>query len=212
MVDKGESQSEISELVGRCIQGDEEAWRVFVSKYAKLINLYVLRSCPGLIKSEIVQDLTQEVFIRLLANDCKALRRLQATTETGLLAFLASVARTVVMDEARRRQSAKRSADIVSLDGETQDINRAGPLLATSTPEFELEESLSLEGFRSLLNSTITGPNAERDKCIIQMYFLDDMSASEIAQVRGLGVTVAAVDGIIHRARKLLRAKRENFV
>jgi RNA polymerase sigma factor (sigma-70 family) len=211
-MDKDSSQSEISELIGRCVQGDEEAWQAFVSKYAKPISLYVLRSCSGPMKSEMVQDLTQEVFIRLLANDCRALRRLQATREVGLLAFLASVARTVVMDEARRRQSAKRSADIVSLDGETKGRNWTSPLSAASSPEVKFQESLGLEGFLSLLHSTITGPNAERDICIIQMYFLDEMSASEIARVPGLGVTVAAVEGVIHRARKLLRTKREFFL
>jgi len=210
MVEMG-NESGFSDLVNGCIQGDEEAWQAFVLKYTRLISLYVLRACPDQTDHETIRDLTQEVFVRLLANDCAALRRLRTTTAEGMMAFLATVARTVALDNVRRVQSKKRSGQSVSLDDLIEDSPDSSSLDITPSPEFELFEKLGIERFTELLRETITGANSERDIFITQMYFLEEMSATEIASVRGLNLSVSAVEAVIHRTRKALRSKRMHF-
>jgi RNA polymerase sigma factor (sigma-70 family) len=207
-MDGTESVSGVSDLVNSCIQSDEEAWKAFVLKYTRPISLYILRACPEQTDHETIRDLAQEVFVRLLANDRAALRRLRTTTPEGMLAFLAAVARTVALDHVRRLQSQKRFAQIVPLDDEGDDLP---DLSAAQSPEFELLEKLGVERFTGLLQETITGVNSERDIFVAQMYFLEELSAAEIANIRGLNLSVSAVEAVIHRIRKVLRTKRMRF-
>jgi RNA polymerase sigma factor (sigma-70 family) len=211
-VDSDESQIKVSDLINRCVRGDEDAWQIFVTKYSRRISLYIVRAYPGSPTAETVRDLSQEVFIKLLADNLAALRRLRTNTEEGLLAFLARVAYSVVMDEVRRLQSVKRAVKIVPLEDVDHDSSAFPEIQGPKSPDFELAEKLDIERFQAILRSVLTGPNAERDACIVQMYFLDGMSASEIARVHGFGLSVSLVEGVIHRVRKLLRTKRENFV
>jgi RNA polymerase sigma factor (sigma-70 family) len=211
-VEGDDSQITVSDLISRCVQGDENAWSIFVSRYARRISLYVVRAYPGQPTAESVRDLSQEVFVKLLADDMAAIRRLRTITEEGLLAFLASVAHSVVVDEMRRLRSAKRAAQVIPLEDVDRDPSAFPEIQAPASPEFELAEKLEVERFQAILRSVLTGPNAERDALIVQMYFLDGMSAAEIARVRGFGLSVSLVEGVIHRVRKLLREKRENFV
>ena len=206
-----ESESGVSDLVNSCIQGDEEAWRAFVLKYTRPISLYILRACPEQTDHETIRDLTQEVFVRLLANDCAALRRLRTTAVEGMMAFLATVARTVTLDNVRRLQSQKRSGQLVPLE----DMVEGSPDLSfphcARSPELELIEKLGVERFTGLLRETITSVNSERDIFVAQMYFLEEMSAGEIASIRGLNLSVSGVEAVIHRTRKVLRTKRMHF-
>jgi RNA polymerase sigma factor (sigma-70 family) len=211
-VDSSETQTTISNLISRCVEGDENAWRMFVARYTRRISLYIIRAYPGSTTAETVKDLSQEVFVKLLADNFAALRRLRTNTEEGLLAFLALVAHSIVMDEMRRLQSAKRAVQIVPLEEVAQGLSAFPEIQGPRSPEFELADKLEIERFQATLRSVLTGPNAERDACIVQMYFLDGMSACEIARIHGFGLSVSLVEGVIHRVRKLLRAKRENFV
>ena len=211
MVEMG-NESGFSDLVNGCIQGNEEAWQAFVLKYTRLISLYVLRACPDQTDHETIRDLTQEVFVRLLANDCAALRRLRTTTGEGMMAFLATVARTVSLDNVRRLQSQKRSGQLVHLEDGVEDSPDLSSFGVTQSPEFELLEKLGVEQFTGLLRETITGANSERDIFVAQMYFLEEMSASEIASIRGLKLSVSGVEAVIHRTRKILRTKRMHFL
>jgi len=208
---ESENESGVSDLVNSCIQGDEEAWQAFVLKYTRPISLYVLRSCPEQTDRETIRDLTQEVFVRLLANDYAALRRLRATTVEGMMAFLATVARTIAIDNLRRVQSQKRAGQLVSIEDVIEDSPDLSSLHFTQSPEIELLEKLGVERFTGLLRETITGVNSERDIFVAQMYFLEEMSASEIASIRGLNLSVSGVEAVIHRARKSLRTKRMHF-
>lgn len=210
MVEKA-SETGVPDLVNSCIQGDEAAWRAFVLKYTRPISLYILRACPDQTDHETIRDLTQEVFVRLLANDYAALRRLRTTTGEGMMAFLATVARTVSLDNVRRLQSQKRSGQLVHLEDGMDDSPDLSSLRATQSPEFDLLEKLGVERFIGLLRETITGVNSERDIFVAQMYFLEEMSAGEIANIRGLNLSVSGVEAVIHRTRKILKTKRMHF-
>src|SRR5436309_2166379 len=103
------------ELIVRCGRtGDAAAWNEFVRRFHERILLYVLRErrSYGLTENEAeaVRDLTQEVYVRLLANDRRTLCEFRGESEPAALAYLACIVRSVVSDQLRREKSQKRAA------------------------------------------------------------------------------------------------------
>jgi RNA polymerase sigma factor (sigma-70 family) len=76
-----------SDLLRRCLGGDQEAWSALVDKYERLVYAIPLREGCG---EELARDITQETFSQLL-------RSLKSITEPDSLAqWLATVCRREV--------------------------------------------------------------------------------------------------------------------
>ncbi|MDZ4831327.1 MAG: sigma factor-like helix-turn-helix DNA-binding protein [Phycisphaerae bacterium] len=86
-----------------CIAGDRLAWERFVRSSAALIRAAVRRalSVRGVSADEI-DDRMQEVYVRLLRNDCRILRTFDPA-RASLATWLSLVARTTVHEHERRR-------------------------------------------------------------------------------------------------------------
>ena len=98
-----ESDSE-SEILRRCRQGDEPAWRELVSLYTRRVFGLAYRFTGRVDEAE---DLTQEVFVKVY----QTLDRF-AETEGSFPAWLMTVARHHAIDHYRRRKEEhRRKAD-----------------------------------------------------------------------------------------------------
>src|SRR5262249_5270560 len=109
------------ELMARCALADDlAAWEEFILRFHKRIVNYVIRDrrSRGLTdnETEAALDLTQEIYLRLLANDRRALRDFSGKSDAAVIAYLASIANSVVADHARKQKSLKRDAPLVSID------------------------------------------------------------------------------------------------
>lgn len=212
-MDKSPRPSGVSELLQRCIQADEEAWTTFIDRYHRRIGLYVLRARGvGGVQTDgdglALADLTQEVYLRLLANDCRALRDFRGETEPALLAYLAQIASTVVADGVRRLHSKKRTVDMVDLDGQNGAARSLADLaeapIATS-PDAVFQERYTPEHVHRLLRSIGQSRNDVRDAVVFLLHALDGLTAPEIARVSGLNLSSANVKTIIRRTRDRLQ-------
>jgi DNA-directed RNA polymerase specialized sigma24 family protein len=110
------------ELVAACQSGDQAAWFEFVGRFNRRVTLFVLREYRTCCEArgdvcDVVRDLTNEVYLRLVANGCGALRDFGREGDHVLLAYLARTARAVVLDHARRR-SPGTGGRPTTLDGE----------------------------------------------------------------------------------------------
>ena len=88
------------ELVAALVRGENGAWQAFVRRYAGLVAAAVrgVAREPG-----EVEDLAQEVFLRLCRNDFRLLRSYDPA-RAGLSTWITIVARSTARDALRRHR------------------------------------------------------------------------------------------------------------
>ncbi|MEW6732362.1 MAG: RNA polymerase sigma factor [Acidobacteriota bacterium] len=195
---------------------DPAAWNEFVNRFHRRILLYVLREVRTLgwmaDEAEIVRDLAQEIYLRLLANDRRALREFRGNNEPAVLAYLICVVRSVVSDHMRRQTSQKRAVALVSLDHgckeDQHEITLADILPASDqiSPDRMLNERMAPQRLQELLMSVLTGSNAARDAVVFQLHVVNGLSAREIAELPAFQMTLSNVEAVIRRTRERLRS------
>jgi RNA polymerase sigma-70 factor (ECF subfamily) len=99
---------------------DRALWTKFQERFQGLIFLYLMRALR--LRSiqddaaDIVPDLAQEVYLRLVQHDGRILRSFRGTTEFSVMAFLARISASVVQDHQRHHATDKRRGQIVPID------------------------------------------------------------------------------------------------
>jgi RNA polymerase sigma factor (sigma-70 family) len=159
------------------LNGDSAAWKGFVRRYGGLIVAAVrgLATAPG-----DVEDLTQDVFIRLCKDDFRLLRSYDPA-RASLSTWLTIVARSTARDALRRRRPEAMPIDAV--------------------PEAQLA-ILPAEPVQKLkLPEALLSP---RQREILGMLYDREMDVAEIA--RALGIDPQTVRSAHHKAMIKLRA------
>jgi len=208
-------------LVQDCgLSTDSAAWTEFVDTFNLRIVAAVIRERRqrGLSSdptaAEAVSDLVQDVYLRLLANDRRALRDFRGETEIAVYAYLARIVRAAVGDRTRRDSSQKRHAQTVPLDAgvDGEGSTPLSELLAASdvsSPELQMRERAVPGRLRALLAGGGV-PNPERDALVFELHVLEGLSAREIAGIPALDLSLSAVEGVLRRTRERLRERLGN--
>ena len=159
------------------LSGDSAAWGEFVRSYGGLIVAAVRGIAP--IAGDI-EDLTQEVFVRLCKDDFRLLRTYDPA-RAALSTWLTIVARSTARDALRRRR-----LDSVPIE---------------AVPEAQLAVDF-VEPVRKLkLPEALLSP---RQREILAMLYDRDMEVAEIG--RALGIDPQTVRSAHHKAMIKLRA------
>lgn len=160
------------------IAGDKRAWNRFVARYAGVIRAAVARVLRG--RETEIDDAAQEVFVKLLHEDRRALRAFDPARASAPT-WLTIVARSVALDRLRRRR-----ADTIELE--------AAPESALAAPPIEPTERLTPP----------PGLLSGRQELILAMLYERDMDPAEIAAA--LGIETQTVRSQHHKALTKLRA------
>ena len=159
------------------LNGNSAAWNGFVRRYGGLIVAAVRGIAP--IAGDI-EDLTQEVFVRLCKDDFRLLRTYDPA-RAALSTWLTIVARSTARDAQRRRR-----LDSVPIE---------------AVPEAQLAVDF-VEPVRKLkLPEALLSP---RQREILAMLYDRDMEVAEIG--RALGIDPQTVRSAHHKAMIKLRA------
>lgn len=202
------------DLVDRCYQHDARAWEEFVHRYHGALSGYVVKAYrrvgwrqPN--ERDMLCELVQDVYSRLLWDDCKVLRSWRGQTEESLRAYLATISNAVTLDRVRRDGAKKRTGTHVSIDATEPDGGRSLadeiPASDATLPDRLMDERIAPERLNALLVAALSGPNARRDGLIFQLHALDGMTASEIAAVQEFKMQVSTVESVIRRTRERLK-------
>src|SRR6202453_5487743 len=97
------------QLARLCAQKDPEAWLEFIERYQRPITLVILRTLreAGGSSTLLIDDLVQETYAALCANDCQLLRDFVEEYPSSLDAMVRVVAANPTHDNLRA-QSAKK--------------------------------------------------------------------------------------------------------
>jgi RNA polymerase sigma factor (sigma-70 family) len=196
---------ECIDLVVSCARDRENGalWTEFLFRYSAKIKRIICKECAlrqvracrpahDIFGGENQSDLFQAVIVRLIENDCILMRRFSGNTEDDWLAYISSITFSVVCDAARRQSRAKRS------------MNNNFPKHVDCEDPAHRVLAMELAALCERMTRNLSGPHSSRDRLIFRLYFVDDLSISQIAKCAGL--SKSGVHEIL--SRSIARARR----
>jgi RNA polymerase sigma-70 factor, ECF subfamily len=194
------------ELVQLCLDRNEKAaWEEFVRRYQPTIARVVTRTVRHwtMPSHALVDDLVQETYMKLFANDSRALREFDFQHENAIFGFLKTVASNAVMDYFRNQYSKKRGSGLedASLDDATVVVR------VTHGGSRQLDREIMVHEIDSCLKSQTSEPNFVRDYSIFWLYYQHGLTAKAISTLPSVRLTVKGVESTLLRLTRLVRAR-----
>jgi RNA polymerase sigma-70 factor, ECF subfamily len=181
-------------LLQQIASGHTGAFQQLVEQYQSK----VLNTCYGFVHhQEDAEDLAQEVFLEVY----QSLAQFRA--EAQLSTWIYRIAVTKSLDFLRRQKRKKRFGylrQILGLDDPVAQI----PAPPDANPQVALENQERARILQQAVESL-----AENQKIAITLNKYEEFSYQEIADI--MGVSVAAVESLIHRAKQNLQKKLSQY-
>jgi RNA polymerase sigma-70 factor, ECF subfamily len=201
------SSLSIEELVRRCSASrSADAWEEFVRRFHRLIATVILRTAARLGDSskQTVDDLIQETYLKLCADDSRILRSFEQQRPDAFIGYVKVVAANVARDHFKSSHTKKRGAGHVE-QLEADFVPLAGNGSAGSPQS--IERAILIEEITSLLDICVAGPDQERNTRIFWLHYRAGLSARAIADLPGILLTTKGVESIILRITRELRTR-----
>jgi RNA polymerase sigma-70 factor (ECF subfamily) len=172
------SPADLRDLIGRAQSRDPGAISDIYDRYAGMILRYIYLRVD---EHELAQDLTQEVFIKVI----HGIVRFEYRDEKSFLGWLYTIASNVLSSHQRRRRLRSTSFDLQDnlIDQRSQDTAR------TITDRVVLQQAM--------------GQLTKDQQQVLALRFFADMTNSEIAGL--LRRTEGAIKALQHRALQSLQ-------
>ncbi len=185
-----------AEIIGRCANGDADAFGQLVNHYQELIYNVVVRMLGN---REDAQDVAQKVFL-------KAYRRIETFQgESRFGTWLCSIAVNEAVSE-RRRQSAIRRSGAMPLSALDNDPDSPfDPPADGPRPEQPLEAEEMMDRIRSAIDEL-----SDDYRAVVVLRDIEGLDYKAISQA--LGCSHGTIKSRLHRARLQLRAKLKGLV
>jgi RNA polymerase sigma-70 factor (ECF subfamily) len=159
-----------------------EFWHRFQPVIARTVRRRILRYTRW-VDPDCVDNLVQETFLKILKDDCKALRKFEFWHENAFQGFLKVMAAHVVEDDIRKKNSEKEGG------GEKPENidDLLQPPSDRSRGVASMFNSLRMNEIENCLQRRKADPNFERDCKIFRLYYRDGFTALEISQFPDIG-------------------------
>lgn len=200
-----EERCKLNNLLALCLKtGDQQHWNDFAQRSNPVIAKAVvttMRRATGKVLTSLVDDLVQDTYVKLCANDYRPLREFKPQHEHAVYGFLKAVAANVVQDYFRASLSQKRGAgsNHVALEA----LNAVREENTYVKPH--LEQQIVMGQIRRLLANREGVPNYRRDCAIFWLYYRYGVSSKAIAQIEFLDLTVKGVESTLGRLTRDLK-------
>lgn len=179
-------------------QGSEPAWALFVQMFQPLIASSVARvlSRFGSPSAVLVDDLTQETFLRLCRGNARTLREFHSRHENAIFGYIKVIATSVALDHCRERSAQKRGAEVSANEARREPQSRSEPI--------------ERETLLKQIDARLAATESERDCSIFWLYYRQGYTTREIAELPGVDLSQKGVESCIHRLTCLLRQESES--
>lgn len=188
----------IRELLNLCLSSDnQEHWREFVQRTQPLIAgviINTIRRWQNNPAPALVDDLIQNTFLKLFANDRKALRSLRNEYENTIFGYVKVVASNVALDHFRHPVN------------KVEEVELSDPVVPPSPDGINrLEFERRKEQIQERLETLSSSPTFHRDVTIFWLYYEQGYTAKEIAELPNIGLTVKGVEAVLQRVTRFIR-------
>jgi RNA polymerase sigma-70 factor (ECF subfamily) len=169
---RGDASDEV--LMVRYQRGDREAFALLVKRYNKPVYNFVLRQLKA---PALCEDLTQEVFMRLVQNAAEFKHEARFST------WLYAIARNLCIDQLRRLQH-RRHPSLDQPLGADADGQTLGDLVSSQHPSSSAERSAAAaEVQASIVNAVEALPDDQREVFLLRE--IADLPFRDIAELTG---------------------------
>jgi RNA polymerase sigma-70 factor (ECF subfamily) len=199
------SRTSVNELAKACAHSvDAAEWGEFVRRCTPLASLVALRISRMWVSDPspaTVDDIVQEVFLKLCEQERRILRDFEPRGEDSFLGLLRTISGSVANDYFRRSHSTKRGGKVVTMalgdDDAHLPMDGAGPAVRMQ------QSALLAELDEKLLSAP--GTISERDRSLFWLYYRQGYTAEEIARLSAAGLTAKGVESALRRVTVWLR-------
>jgi RNA polymerase sigma factor (sigma-70 family) len=217
------SKINTSELISRCSgnKDDSSLWTEFLRRFSPMIKTYIqstLRqyanqkmgdgAAPKYLDANQKADLFQSTIMRLIQNDCAALRRFSGVKESDILVYLAVVARSVVRDFMRRQSALRRLRKFTFSSANREDQSEIYGYRYKPAQEELMERGVLAHEIEQMFLNAINNNSAEpvRDRLIYQLHYVDGLSSAQIAACQGVNLSKTGVEKMLNRLESRVRS------
>jgi len=189
----------IRELLQLCLSTDaQEHWQEFVRRTQPLIASVIINTVRRWREPapSLVDDLIQDTYVKLFANDRKALRSIKNEYENTIFGYLKVVASNVVRDHFR--QPANKADEVELSDA----VLPPGP-----QDRERLEFLRKKEQVKKILETLASSETYDRDAAIFWLFYEQGYTAKEISLLPTAGLTVKGVEAVLLRLTRYVRGK-----
>jgi len=195
------------ELIQGCISGDKKAWDDFVDRYSRLIYDSIIRTFRKYgadFNKDVLDDLHNDVFVKLLDSDYKALRIFEARNGCKVATYIRTISVRKGIDFLRRIKP------VISIEEDAENEVGTNPRIIEALTVFTTEDSAgageSVEVSKALLNEL-----NDDELSLCELFFIEKESPEIIADKLGI-----SVDNFYVRKQRVLKklkriAKDKNF-
>ena len=215
-------QPTVHELLKKCLQRppDEDAWREFVHRYHNAIKSSVAKTFHLRANQEIdrraqfpddlIEDLVQNVYIRLVEEGNRALNRFAGEHENSIFQYLSIIAINVVRDHFREGKALKRPKLSFSLDELMENAGDAGMLkdaVSIDGSAYGGSTSVSIEDIEAAVKNSVSRKHRDRDLLIFKLRYCEGLTLEEIKTAMSLDISPIGIGSILNRIIGKLREK-----
>jgi RNA polymerase sigma-70 factor (ECF subfamily) len=198
------------QLVAACCQpANEPAWAEFIKRFQPLIAKVVLRTARrwNASSSPLLDDLVQDTYVKLCANDCKLLREFESRSQESFYAYLKVVACNVVHDHFKSSLAAKRGfgIELNSLDVGSKEGSAAGNAPIRS-PMDQAERQVLMREIDQQLIQSLSPKDASRGRTVFWLYYRAGMTANAIASLSYIDLTTKGVESLLYRMTQQVKS------
>jgi len=194
------SQMAIPQLIAACTsESSEGAWSEFIRRFQPLIATVITKAVRrfGNVSYMLVDDLSQEVYVRLCADNFRTLRSI--ATADSFFGFVRAIAAHTAQDYFRKSAASKVGG------GQALEVDHLSAPASSPGASSESERKVLLEEIDSILKTHAHEPNFERDYAIFWLYYRHGFTATEIAASPGVTLDVKGVESTLLRLTRQMR-------
>ncbi len=196
----------------QCVARDAD-WASLVRRVDPMLRSTLAglgRSYGVYLNRDLLDEVIQETYVRLLQNDRRVLRGCRGRSETTILSYLRRVARSTLIDWLRARRALKRGPavelSIDALDALAGDVDGFDvPSRACSPLDALYAQELRRRFRRECWSAARPGCTALRDIWITERMVVDGWNSREAARV--VQLAPATVATVLSRMRRELRCR-----
>jgi RNA polymerase sigma-70 factor (ECF subfamily) len=174
-----------------------EAWEEFVREAHGVVASTVFKALARwrTPQRDQVEDLVQDTFLKLCAGNFSLLRRFRSDRQEPLVAYIRTIAASVVSDAQRSRAARKRGwgDEPIGLD-EIHDAAEPRSSVAA------IEREMLLDQVGRCLSGQV-----ERDRHVFWLYYRHGLTSQAIAGIRAVNLTSSGVESLIRRLTTAVR-------
>jgi DNA-directed RNA polymerase specialized sigma24 family protein len=190
--------------------GDAAAWEEFIRRFNPVIARSAVRIAIryGTSDKPLIDDLVQETYLKICANECKLLRTFAPQQPESAFGFLKVVAASVAQDFFKSRLAEKRAPESSAASVE-QIATPAAPECPKGTLN-HTERAVLIDQIDRKLRAVVPAEELQRARTVFWLYYRSGFTASAIASLPALHLTTKGVESLLFRLTRLLRESLSN--